>query len=58
VGGAAGYLMRLNKFLSLGRKLGRLSGWQRDQERNALFDTLDAIKLHMERIEQNTTSNL
>lgn len=58
VGGASGYLMRLVKFLSLGRELGRLSGWQRDQERKALFETLDAIKLHLERIEQNTTGNL
>jgi len=58
VGGTAGYLMRLFKFICLGRELSRVSGRQRDQDRKALFETLDAIKLHMERIEQNTTSNL
>ena len=58
VGGTAGYLMRLFKFICLGRELSHVSGRQQDQDRKALFETLDAIKLHMERIEQNTTSNL
>ena len=58
VGGSAGYLMRLFKFLSLGRELGRLSGWQRDKERTTLFETLDAMRLHLERIEQNTPNKL
>jgi hypothetical protein len=58
VGGTAGYLMRLFKFLSLGRELGRLAGRQREQDRKALLDTLDAINRHMARMEQNTTRHL
>lgn len=58
VGGTAGYLMRLFKFLSLGRELGRLAGLQREQDRKALLDTLDAINRHMARMEQNTTHSL
>jgi len=54
VGGTCGYLMRLIKFLSMGRELGRLVDQRRQNERAELFEILNAIKHHMEGIEQNT----
>jgi len=55
VGGTVGYLMRLFKFLSLGRKLARVSDWQREQDRQALLDVMGSIDFHLERIDENMT---
>jgi hypothetical protein len=55
VGGTAGYLMRLFKFLRLGRKLARVSDWQREHDRQALLDVLSSIDFHLERVDKNIT---
>ncbi len=58
VGGACAYGMRILKFLSVGRELGRISIWQSDQQVRALFESLDTIKDQLEQIEQNSGHNL
>lgn len=58
VGGTCAYIMRLFKFLSIGRELGRVSTWRRDQQVRVLFESLDAIKGQLERIQQNSADTL
>ena len=53
VGGAGGYLMRIVKYFFLGKELRRFSGWRQEQEKRTFFESLESIKLHVERIEQS-----
>ncbi len=58
VGGAGGYLMGVLKFLFLGRDLNRFSGWQQEQEKQAFFEALAAIRSDVARIERRTNGSI
>lgn len=51
VGGAGGYLMRLAKYLALGRKLNQVMSKGQDEEKKVFFSTLEAIRTRVENIE-------
>ena len=53
VGGVGGYLMRFAKHFFLGRELIGLSSRRMEEEKGVFFERLEAIMLHLERIEQN-----
>jgi hypothetical protein len=55
VGGTAGYIMRLFKFLSLGKKLSKISEWQGQQDRQNLIAFLNSINSHAEQINKRLT---
>jgi len=52
VGGAGGYLMRLAKYIFLGRALNRLSLSARKKENDEFLAALESIRVHVENIEQ------
>lgn len=55
VGGAGGYLMRLIKYLALGRKLNHVLSQGQEDEKNAFLGILDAIRIRAEGIESKLT---
>jgi hypothetical protein len=52
VGGAGGYLMRLVKYLALGRKLNHVLSQGQDDEKAVFFSTLEAIRSRVDDIER------
>lgn len=52
VGGAGGYLMRLVKFIFLGKALNRFSLKSQETEKERLFNALKSIKDNVDRIEK------
>ena len=53
VGGIGGYLMRFIKHFFLGKEISRCSNWHQELEKKTFFETLESIKLHVQRIEEN-----
>lgn len=52
IGGAGGYMMRLGKYIFLGKALNRFSVSSQQQEKRSFLDTLNSIKGYVEKIEQ------
>jgi len=52
VGGGGGYLMRLAKYIFLGKKLNRFAMRSQDAEKQRFFQTLESIEAHVEQIEK------
>lgn len=52
VGGTGGYLMRLAKYIFLGKELNRLSLSARKRENDEFLAALESIRVHVENIEQ------
>ena len=55
VGGGGGYLLRLFKYISLGRALDRISFQVQEAEKSVFFSALESIRVHVERIEARMT---
>ncbi len=52
VGGAGGYIMRLAKFIFLGRELGHFASWNVEKEKKVFFASLESIRRNVELMEQ------
>jgi len=57
VGGVGGYLMRFAKHFFLGRELIRFSSQRTEQDKMRFLESLESIRLHLERIEQHMPQN-
>jgi len=56
VGGAGGYLMRLAKYIFLGRQLNRYAVRGQAEEKRSFFDALESIRAHVEKIERSVSN--
>jgi len=57
VGGAGGYIMRLVKFIFLGRELGRFSSRNSMRDKKVFFDALEGIRSDVEKISARGQTN-
>jgi len=55
VGGAGGYLMRVSKYLFLGRKLNRFVSSTRESDKELLLGALEAIRLQVAQLKGQTS---